>query len=161
MAINPQRLRQVAASLKKLADPIETDDTQPNDRATVPGKRDVQPVRLKDGTPNPETDRGRAMIIKDTELAIADLYMRAGILKKVAIKASDVKTREDFREQLLLIVEGVQKLNTHDLPLLKDAVFHSLSLYGKARGQETTRSQFDQIINKAASARRRKSSRGA
>lgn len=156
MAINPKHLRRVAASMQKLAE----DDDQLG--RTRPGKKNVNPIRLDDGTPNPETDQGRNMIIKDTELAVGDLYMRAGILRKLALKATDVKNREEFREQLLLLVEATQKLNTHDLPRLKDALFDSLATYGKARGQETTRQQFDKIINqKAASVRKWARSRGA
>lgn len=156
MAIDPKHLRRVAASMQKLAE----DDDQ--FARTTPGKKNVNPIRLEDGTPNPETDQGRNMIIKDTELAVGDLYMRAGILRKLALKATDVSSRDEFREQLLLLVEATQKLNTHDLPRLKDSLFESLSLYGKARGQETTRQQFDKIINqKAASVRKWARSRGA
>lgn len=98
---------------------------------TVPVLQD----KLKDGTPNPDTEKGRALMIKETELAIADVVTRARILQKNVLKAVDAETREDFREQLILMTDGVASLKTKDVPALGKALMGALESYEKARGR--------------------------
>lgn len=118
------RLRKTADGLQKSTNP------------GIKGRKGKPGDLLEDGTPNPETDLGRAKLIQKLEVAGGDLRLRTQLIDKALKKIVDSNDREDFRNQLYDIVAGFIKLKNTDIVGFSKELVDVITKYEHARGRK-------------------------
>jgi hypothetical protein len=112
------------------------DDDLKSTKPRIKGRGGKPGDVLDDGTPNPETDLGRAKLIQKLELAGGDLRLRSQLLDKALKKITDAGDREDFRNQLYDIVAGFIKLKNTDIVGFSKELVDVITKYEHARGRK-------------------------
>ena len=84
---------------------------------------------------NPDTDEGRVNLIKALALEIKDLQTRAQILNKQIEKALSAENRQEFKEQLILLSDGLVSLKKQ-IEKLNQIYLITVKNYEKQRGRD-------------------------
>lgn len=129
---NPPRIPQTANQ-----DPSEPLVPQINQHAAAQARKRQfkQNTDPENQNFNPDTEEGRVNLSRDLLLSIKDLLTRARILDKQIEAALHVNNRQDYKEQLILMNDGLASLSHHDIPKLVKAYLTTVKNYEKQRGR--------------------------
>lgn len=87
-------------------------------------------------TLDPDTEQGRINLVKNLIHSVKDLQARANILSRQIDKAADAETRQEFKEQLIMMNDGLVSLKEKDVPNLLKNYLMAVKQYERQRGRD-------------------------
>lgn len=84
---------------------------------------------------DPDTEQGRTNLTTNLVHSVKDLQARSNILNRQIGRAVDAKTRHEFKEQLIMMNDGLISLKERDVPNLLKNYLITVKQYERQRGR--------------------------
>jgi hypothetical protein len=84
---------------------------------------------------NPDTEQGRINLVKDLAMKIKNLKARSEILNRQVDRSIEASNRQEFKEQLVLMSDGLVSLK-REVEILTKSYLQTVKKYEEERGRQ-------------------------